>query len=84
MEKKPAGPRRQIVKLSLLDGFLTPLHKRDGNAAKTPASGSVSKLQFATPAFLRRSQTAPLPPWMRTASGESNQSDCQEKLTGVH
>ncbi len=48
-------------KRSFLDGFMTPLHKRDGNAVKTPKSGSVSKLQFATPAFLRRSHAIALP-----------------------
>ncbi|KAK0725430.1 DNA replication/checkpoint protein [Lasiosphaeris hirsuta] len=46
----------------------TPLHNRDGNsqaggARQTPQSGrsGVSKLQFSTPAFLRRT-AAPLPP----------------------
>ncbi|KAH8880347.1 hypothetical protein GQ53DRAFT_670133 [Thozetella sp. PMI_491] len=54
-------------KRAMLDSFMTPLHKRDGNArsspggAKTPTLLSVSKLQFATPAFLRRTNTAPLP-----------------------
>lgn len=48
-------------KRSFLDGFMTPLHKRDGNAVKTPKSGSVSKLQFATPAFLRRTHAVALP-----------------------
>ncbi|KAK0625234.1 DNA replication/checkpoint protein [Bombardia bombarda] len=58
-----------------LDSFMfTPLHKRDGNSqrktaaaatgATTPSSSwrSVSKLQFATPAFLRRQTAVPLPP----------------------
>jgi DNA replication regulator SLD2 len=43
-------------KRAMLDTFLTPLKPRDGNARVhgTPTSTSVSKLQFATPAFLRR------------------------------
>lgn len=45
-------------KQRMLDGFLTPLKKRDnGTAGKSPSS--VSRLQFATPSFLRR---APMPP----------------------
>ena len=44
------------TKRLLLDSFTTPLKKREANirSAKTPISSSVSKLQFATPAFLRR------------------------------
>ena len=43
------------TKRLLLDSFMTPLKKRDANiqGARTPLS-SVSKLQFATPAFLKR------------------------------
>jgi DNA replication regulator SLD2 len=60
-------------KRAFLDSFLlTPMHrKRDGaggagGVAKTTPSalrsgGSVSRLQFATPAFLRRGNTLPLP-----------------------
>lgn len=45
-------------KRAMLDTFLTPLKKRDINAGtKTPQT--VRKLEFSTPAFLRR---APLPP----------------------
>jgi DNA replication regulator SLD2 len=47
-----------------IQGLTTPLHERHRNAVgrKTPSSSrSVSKLQFGTPAFLRRT-TAPLPP----------------------
>lgn len=45
-------------KQRMLDGFMTPLKKRDEyTAGKSPSS--VSRLQFATPAFLRR---APMPP----------------------
>lgn len=41
------SPRRGIL--------VTPLKPHDGNrVAKTPSNSSVSKLQFATPAFLRR------------------------------
>ncbi|KAJ9148667.1 DNA replication/checkpoint protein [Pleurostoma richardsiae] len=44
-------------KRHMLDSFMTPLKNRDGNAgARTPTS--ISKLQFATPSFLRR---APMP-----------------------
>ncbi|KAK4447723.1 putative dna replication regulator sld2 protein [Podospora aff. communis PSN243] len=47
-----------------LNGLTTPLHERNGSAnaagTKTPSS-SVRKLQFSTPAFLRRT-AAPLPP----------------------
>ncbi|KAI0123739.1 DNA replication/checkpoint protein [Xylariales sp. AK1849] len=49
-------------KRAMLDGFMTPLKNRDGNAyagSKTPTQNTVSKLQFSTPEFLRR---APLPP----------------------
>ncbi|KAK3384988.1 DNA replication/checkpoint protein [Podospora didyma] len=50
----------------VLPPVTTPLHNRDGNSQQqcsTPSSSSrrVSKLQFATPSFLRRT-TAPLPP----------------------
>lgn len=42
-------------KRHMLNTFMTPLKNRDvGAGAKTPTSGSVSKLQFDTPAFLRR------------------------------
>ncbi|KAH7018327.1 DNA replication/checkpoint protein [Microdochium trichocladiopsis] len=45
-------------KRAMLDTFLTPLKRRDANAGtKTPQT--VRKLEFSTPAFLRR---APLPP----------------------
>lgn len=47
-----------------IQGLTTPLHERHRNAVgkRTPSSSrSVSKLQFGTPAFLRRA-TAPLPP----------------------
>lgn len=47
-----------------IQGLTTPLHERHRNAVgkRTPSSSrSVSKLQFGTPAFLRRT-TAPLPP----------------------
>ncbi|KAK3317863.1 DNA replication/checkpoint protein [Cercophora scortea] len=61
--RTPSSSRNKMF----FDGFLpitTPLHKRDSNSqckATTPSSRSVSKLQFATPSFLRRT-TAPLPP----------------------
>ncbi|TQV92202.1 DNA replication regulator SLD2 [Cordyceps javanica] len=43
-------------KRHMLNTFMTPLKKKDdiGTGGKTPTSGSVSKLQFDTPAFLRR------------------------------
>lgn len=45
----------------MLDSFMTPLKNRDNNVqdSKSPSMSTASKLQFATPAFLRR---APLPP----------------------
>ncbi|KAK7740435.1 hypothetical protein SLS62_011116 [Diatrype stigma] len=46
-------------KRNMLNTFMTPLKPRDGNAAGGKTPTSVSKLQFATPSFLRR---APLPP----------------------
>ncbi|TPX18179.1 uncharacterized protein E0L32_002688 [Thyridium curvatum] len=48
-------------KRNMLDSFMTPLKNRDANSQgllRTP--GSVSKLQFATPAFLRRAPLAPV------------------------
>ncbi|KAI1491707.1 DNA replication/checkpoint protein [Biscogniauxia mediterranea] len=42
----------------MLDTFMTPLKNRDNNSGATRTPTSVSKLQFATPSFLRR---APLP-----------------------
>jgi DNA replication regulator SLD2 len=39
--------------------FTTPLKNRDPNTPGSRTSGTISKLQFSTPAFLRR---APLPP----------------------
>ncbi|KAK1753077.1 putative dna replication regulator sld2 protein [Echria macrotheca] len=47
-----------------LAGLTTPLNERGskGNTQRTPSSsGTVSKLQFATPAFLRRKTAAPMP-----------------------
>jgi hypothetical protein len=42
-------------KRQMLNTFMTPLKKRDDNVGgKTPTPRSVSKLQFETPAFLRR------------------------------
>lgn len=42
-------------KRQMLNTFMTPLKKRDENVGgKTPTPGSISKLQFETPAFLRR------------------------------
>lgn len=42
-------------KRHMLNTFMTPLKNRDNTAGgKTPTPGSVSKLQFDTPAFLRR------------------------------
>lgn len=61
--RTPTSSRNRVL-LDEFMGITTPLHKRDSNpqANKTPSSSrSVSKLQFATPAFLRRT-TAPLPP----------------------
>jgi DNA replication regulator SLD2 len=46
-------------KRQLLDSFLTPLKKTDGNFRAGKAPMSVSRLQFNTPAFLKRN---PLPP----------------------
>lgn len=53
-------------KRHMLDSFMTPLKNRDGNTVGGGGGGrggwtptSVSKLQFATPAFLRRA--APMP-----------------------
>ncbi|KAK1829386.1 putative dna replication regulator sld2 protein [Podospora conica] len=58
--RTPATPGRFVH----IQGLTTPLHERHRNAVgkRTPSSSrSVSKLQFGTPAFLRRT-TAPLPP----------------------
>lgn len=42
-------------KRQMLNTFMTPLKNRDNAAGgKTPTPGSISKLQFDTPAFLRR------------------------------
>lgn len=42
-------------KRQMLNTFMTPLKKRDENVGgNTPTPGSISKLQFETPAFLRR------------------------------
>lgn len=46
-------------KRNMLDSFMTPLKDRNGNVQGSKTPSSVSKLQFATPSFLRR---APLPP----------------------
>ncbi|KAK3321550.1 DNA replication/checkpoint protein [Apodospora peruviana] len=73
--RTPSSSRnhRNRILLNSFMGITSPLQKRDENSQpsnnnnnnnnnKSPSSrGSVSKLQFATPAFLRRS-TAPLPP----------------------
>lgn len=63
LHSTPSSTRKNKMLLDELPGMMTPLHKRDRNSQplnKTPSSRSVSKLHFATPAFLRRS-TAPLP-----------------------
>lgn len=41
-------------KRQMLNDFMTPLKKRDGNAGGGKTPTSVSKLQFDTPAFLKR------------------------------
>lgn len=41
-------------KRQMLNDFMTPLKKRDANAASGKTPTSVSKLQFDTPAFLKR------------------------------
>ncbi|KAI1851265.1 hypothetical protein JX266_003340 [Neoarthrinium moseri] len=46
-------------KRAMLDTFMTPLKKRDPNVQGARTPSTTSKLQFSTPAFLRR---APLPP----------------------
>lgn len=53
----------------MLDGFTTPLSRRDGNSFtvanagldRTPTSKTPSKSDFATPQFLRRLPPAPVP-----------------------
>ncbi|KAM7220667.1 putative dna replication regulator sld2 protein [Rhypophila decipiens] len=63
LNRTPNSSRMNKFLLDELPGMMTPIHKRDRNLQptdKTPSSRSVSKLHFATPAFLRRS-TAPLP-----------------------
>ncbi|KAM7204626.1 putative dna replication regulator sld2 protein [Rhypophila sp. PSN 637] len=63
LNRTPNSSRMNKFLLDELPGMMTPIHKRDRNhqpTDKTPSSRSVSKLHFATPAFLRRS-TAPLP-----------------------
>lgn len=47
-------------KRMMLDTFLTPLKNRDGNAQGGRTPTSVSKLQFSTPAFLKRAPLAPV------------------------
>lgn len=56
---KLASTPQSTTKRAKVSTFMTPLKNRNPNAQGSKTPGSVSKLQFSTPAFLRR---APLPP----------------------
>lgn len=60
-ENRPGRTPQSISRRHMLDSFMTPLKDRNGNIQGSETPSSVSKLQFATPSFLRR---APLPPPM--------------------